>query len=77
MPALKKPPVDPAMVLIAGTMKARGMTPRDLAKPMGVSEKTAYTRFRGSVKNWKLSELLGACRALGIPLNEMRRVITY
>ena len=77
MPALKKPPVDPAMVLVAGTMKARGMTPRELAKPMGASEKTAYTRFRGSVKSWKLSELLGACRALGIPLDEMRRVITY
>lgn len=77
MPALKKPPVDPAMVLVAGTMKARGITPRELAKPMGVSEKTAYTRLRGSVRDWKLSELLGACRALGIPLDEMRRVITY
>jgi len=75
---LGEKPADALFVLITGSARAKGKDAGALAKAMGVSLNTCYTRLRSkSTDGWSLGEIYAAAKCCGIGIDELRQAISY
>lgn len=73
----KTPPVDPLKGLILERVKAMNYKNEDLAKIIGKTQNTVYSRLKGSMREWRYGELLDLCKASGVPIEDLRAAIRY
>lgn len=73
----KTPPVDPLKGLILERVKAMNYKNEDLAKIIGKTQNTVYSRLKGSMRDWRYGELLDLCKASGVPIEDLRAAIRY
>lgn len=73
----KTPPINPLKGLILERIVALNYTNADLANILHCSEVTASSRKKGSMRKWKLGEILDLCKAMGVPIEELRSAMRY
>lgn len=73
----KTPPVDPLKGLILERVKAMNYKHEDMARIIGKTPNTVYSRLKGSMRDWRYGELLDLCKASGVPIEDLRAAIRY
>lgn len=63
--------------MICGRVTTQNVDMDKLAEAMGCKRTTAYTRMRQPIEQWNVGEMLGACKFLNIPPEELRAKIEY
>ncbi len=63
--------------MIAGRVTFLDVNMDRLAEAMGCKRTTAYVRLKQPVEQWSVGEVIGACRFLNIPPEELREKIDY
>ena len=78
MPKLKTRPKrgDKLVVLISGNATLKRKSSDELAKMAGIGLSTYYERIRDP-ESFRLSELRGLCKGLGIPIDDFRQSIQF
>ena len=77
MPRIKlgAPKRDYVMALILERKRALDLTDADIGAYLGVSRQTASRMMSKSSDLWSLGDLKTLCRALGVPIEELRDAI--
>ncbi len=65
---------EPLIILIRGTMLAKRLIAEDLCEETGLSLQSIYNRFKRP-QDFRLSELSGVARRLGIPWEDILKNI--
>jgi len=73
---LSKPKHAKLITTICGYAALNGKSKPELSEIMGRSQAVIYQRLKNP-EDFTLGELLKLCRALNIPLEELRQSITY
>ena len=73
---IKRKPIS-MLEMISGRVAVSGADMNKLAEAMGVKRTTAYARLHQPIEEWTVGQLLGACRFLNIPVDELRPRISY
>lgn len=73
----KTPPYDPLKALVLERVHAMNYKQEDIAQIIGKTPNTVYSRLKGSMREWRYGELLDLCKALDIPIEELRNAIKY
>lgn len=78
MPRLKARPKrgDKLVVLISGNAALKRKSSDELAEMAGIGLSTYYERIRDP-ESFRLSELRGLCKGLGIPIDDFRQSIQF
>ena len=63
--------------MIVGRVTVLDVSMDKLAEAMGCKRTTAYARMHQPVEQWSVGEVIGACRFLNIPPEELRERIDY
>lgn len=61
--------------LVLGRKAAAKLTADEIAKKMNINRSTFYYKLSCSSDTWTLKDIKGFCRALDIPIDEMRQAI--
>ena len=73
----KTPAYDPLKGLILERMKTMKLTAEDISRVMNVHPNTARNRLKGSMREWRYSELIDLCAYLEVPLENLRSAVRY
>ena len=63
--------------MICGRVTVSDVNMEKLAEAMGCKRTTAYARMHQPAEQWSFGEIIGACRFLNIPPEELRARIDY
>ena len=63
--------------MINGRVAVQDVCMEKLAEAMGVKRTTAYARLHQPIEEWSFGQVLGACKYLNIPPEDLRERITY
>lgn len=75
---LNRPPVDPIKALILERKNAYHLSDAEMAGKMGVSRGTYQRRIhREHTNDWPLGQITKLCRALDVPLEDLRGATHY
>ncbi|MEG1558210.1 MAG: hypothetical protein RR058_07985 [Oscillospiraceae bacterium] len=72
-----RPQRDQLGEMIIGRQQRLGLTNAQLGATIGLKSSSASLRVKQNTREWKLGELLAACKKLDIPIDELREKIKY
>ena len=73
----KTPPIDPLKGLILERKVALKITPEQIAKIIHCSHVTACRRLNQPMREWKYGEILDLCKAMDVPIADLRELVRY
>lgn len=73
----KNGPRDRLREALIGRLETCGRTREDLCKSVGCSRPTLNARLATPIKDWRYGEVLRLARELGIPIEELRSLVSY